>query len=187
MENCSASWRRQNPFLLAIFCNENSRNECAITCGNKFQILSHKSSVLQITNCKPTPAYLNFKMLISLCVWIATKERKNIFRHKKSRQCQIQTKERHVESGVWLVGSLRSVCEDSKTVFFITPFPATGRLSLRLECCAQASLEMYAGVWLFLVGYSNFHLLWDAEMDGSGIQIMGLLKVSLKRPHLLTS
>lgn len=86
VENCSASWRRQNPFLLAIFCNENSRNECAITCGNKFQILSHKSSVLKISNCKLTPAYLNFKMF-SLCVWIATKERQNIFRHKKPKKC----------------------------------------------------------------------------------------------------
>lgn len=88
VENCSASWRRQNPFLLAIFCNENSRNECAITCGNKFQILSHKSSVLKISNCKLTLAYLNFKMLISLCVWIATEERENISGHLKKKKSQ---------------------------------------------------------------------------------------------------
>lgn len=87
VENCSASWGRQNPFLLAIFCNENFRNECAITCGNKFQILSHKGSVLKISNCKLTPAYLNFKMLISLCVRIATEERENISRHKMPEKC----------------------------------------------------------------------------------------------------
>ena len=187
VENCSASWRRQNPFLLAIFCNENSRNECAITCGNKFQILSHKSSVLKISNCKLTPAYLNFKMLISLCVWIATKERQNIFQAEKGQEMLNSDKRRPC----WkldLLSSISQVKMQGPEDHFLPSLHSwwPWDYPLRLACGTQARLEMYVGFCLFLDGYSNFHLLCDSEMDHSGIRIMSLLKVPLNSSQWLT-
>lgn len=135
VENCSASWRRQNPFLLAIFCNENSKNECAITCGNKFQILSHKSSLLKISDCKLTPPYLNFKMLIFLCVWIAAKESfKKIlsdiksYRQAKLRQMKAMLKAAPGQKSVW--------CRDTRSRVLLLLFPSSNQLqddSLPLE------------------------------------------------------